>query len=72
MTTQHTHAGPFWQCRQRPVAGCPRCGELAGGAAARSGWQDAQRARDKQFRSDLEAHSCQRAGCGPVCTAFQW
>lgn len=30
--------GDYRTCRTRPTPGCPRCSELAGGAAAREGW----------------------------------
>lgn len=39
--TRHNHPGPYWQCRERPVPGCPRCRELVTGASPREGgWKD--------------------------------
>lgn len=70
--TTHTHDGPYWQCRQRPVPDCPRCAELAQGAVARAGWSDRQRASYAAWLAALAAHDCRRAGCGPVCTFGDW
>lgn len=51
---------------------CPRCRELAAGAAPRAGWNNAAKRFNEQFRRDLAAHDCKKSGCGPVCTAFDW
>lgn len=72
MITRHTHPGPYWQCRERPVPGCRRCTELSTGAPARQGWRQQQQARDQAFTRALAAHDCARAGCLPVCTFGDW
>jgi len=55
---------------------CKRCQELAAGAPARQGWQANYFKRKKeQEQRKLEAiknHNCEKAGCGPICTAFDW
>lgn len=45
---------------------CPRCQELAQGAAPRKGW--GQRSR---FNPAPRPHVCS-ANCGIVCTAGEW
>ena len=70
--TKHTHPAPFWQCRTRPVAGCPRCSELVAGAAPRDGYGDHARRLDAQRTQWIKEHNCERSGCGPVCVAFDW
>ena len=71
-------------CRRvfsRYDADCPRCQELASGAAPRSGWQAAYYARkahrENQDRRAIAAHFApggphDRGECGPICTAFDW
>ena len=62
----------------RPVAGtmCPRCRELAGGAAPRK-WSGLTRMAKATLRCDeVRAHFAserhQSGGCGPVCTFGEW
>lgn len=60
---------------------CPRCIELASGAAPRSGWQRdyfATKTRNESNeRAAIAAHFAPGGPhalgkCGPVCTAFDW
>jgi len=68
MTTKHTHPTIFG--RREP--GCPRCAELAAGAKPVQ-WSRAKRAaREAQFRAELAAHDCKRAGCMAICTFGDW
>ena len=64
MTTQHTHSVVFG----RKVAGCPRCAELAAGAAPVSGWGSATRQFQAVAIAAIRAHDCRLRRCGPVCT----
>lgn len=61
----------------RKTPGCPRCDELLAGAAPReahAGHLAAQRraAAEDDVARRIREHDCRTAGCGPVCTAFQW
>jgi len=68
MATKHTHQVVFG----RRVEDCPRCIELAAGAAPIQ-WRGSQRkAQDAAHIAAIRAHDCKRSGCGPVCTAFDW
>jgi hypothetical protein len=68
-TTKHTHRLVFG----RRVAGCPRCAELdAGAPAVRQPWRQRGALRQQQLRDAIRSHDCRVAGCGPVCTAFDW
>lgn len=51
---------------------CPRCIELANGAAPRAGWNDAKIAREEQFSRELAAHDCKERKCNVVCTFGDW
>lgn len=51
---------------------CPRCQELAIGAAPRAGWTDRRRQLDAQHREDIRRHDCRKAGCGTICTFGDW
>ena len=51
---------------------CPRCRELAAGAPPRAGWTTRKREGGTRFLRELREHDCERAGCGPICTAFDW
>lgn len=44
---------------------CARCRELLAGAPTR-GWGPSKNDRP------AAPHSCERSGCGPVCTAGEW
>ena len=69
MTTKHTCDGPVFG---RRTVGCPRCAELAAGAAPVV-WRGSRRAAaEAQLIRDIREHDCRKAGCGPVCTAFDW
>ena len=71
MATQHTHGPNFG----RKVEGCSRCAELTAGAAPIQGWglSRLDRAREDERRiQDIRNHNCHTAGCGVVCTAFDW
>jgi hypothetical protein len=61
MTTKHTHPMVFG----KREAGCPRCAELASGAAPIT-W--ARRDDDRQRSHEVRAHDCERSRCGNVCT----
>lgn len=49
----------------RRDAECPRCQELANGAAPRKGWGQSR------FQTPSRPHTCS-AKCGPVCTVGEW
>ena len=49
---------------------CPRCDELRNGAEPRKGWGRREPVRD--WREEIRNHDCEKSGCGPVCTAFEW
>ena len=68
MTTKHTHVMVFG----RRVAGCARCAELAAGAMPVAGWGAARKRADAQRLVWIREHNCKTAGCGPICTAFDW
>lgn len=56
---------------------CPRCQELAAGAAPREGWGSRALRQDEQRRRHMAAHFAPggphaRGECGPVCTAFDY
>jgi hypothetical protein len=74
--TPHNHEHmPFG----RRVAGCPRCEELANGAAPREGYNDRQQRLDAERSAAIRTHyqdhdnTCpyMRDGAG-VCVAFDW
>jgi hypothetical protein len=82
--TKHNHELlPFG--RKMPKGQCPRCDELHAGAPART-WGGRLIRRCGICGGPVEAgylnatceacqrrrHDCERSGCGPVCTAFQW
>lgn len=67
MNTKHNHQVIFG--RREP--GCPRCAELAAGAAPRQGWS-VRRTYEAQQIAAIRAHDCQKSGCGPVCTFGDW
>lgn len=52
--------------------GCPRCKELAAGAAPRTGWGDRRRREQEQQIREIRTHDCRAAGCGVVCTFGDW
>lgn len=67
-TTAHTHPVVFG----RKVDGCPRCTELRLGMPARQ-WRGQRAAAAGASRlAEIRAHDCKAAGCGPVCTAFDY
>jgi hypothetical protein len=67
-TTAHTHEPNFG----RKVAGCPRCAELANGAKPVVWAVSARKLEEQRTLAAIRNHDCKRAGCGPVCTAFDW
>lgn len=70
MTTRHTHRPNFG----RTVEGCPRCAELAAGAAPVR-WTNSPRARaadDARRAAEIRDHDCAQARCGVVCTFGDW
>lgn len=71
-TAQHTHGPNFG----RKVADCPRCEQLAAGAAPIE-WAGTRRARvDAQITRENDSHFTgqkhRSGGCGPVCTFGEW
>ncbi len=70
--TAHTCGGPKFG---RLTDGCPRCGELAAGAQARS-WGPARApqaaARAAAGAAPLGGAKHRSGGCGPVCTFGEW
>jgi hypothetical protein len=68
MNAKHNHQVIFG----RRVDGCPRCSELAAGAAPRQGWGATKRAADVSFRLALAKHDCKAAGCAHICTFGDW
>lgn len=61
----------------RKTPGCPRCDELLAGSPAReahAGHLAAQRRAhvEADIARRIREHDCHTAGCGPICTAFQW
>ena len=69
MTTRHTHQ----VCFGRKVEGCPRCIELANGAApiVQAFWGRKAAMEAEQIRA-IRSHNCKESGCGPVCTFGEW
>lgn len=55
---------------------CPRCVELANGAASRAGWQAHYYAQQERHAAQIRAHfesSEHKSGkCGVVCTFGEW
>jgi hypothetical protein len=72
-TTKHTCGGPAFG---RLTAGCPRCDELAAGAApVVQPWRKRESDDARRCREIAEhfAGECHRSGgCGPVCTFGEW
>lgn len=69
-TTKHTCGGPAFG---RRTAGCPRCDELAAGAApVTQPWRKHYADMAAQRAESIRTHDCKRAGCMSVCVAFDW
>ena len=66
------HAADCRRVWGRYDASCARCSELKAGAAPRPGWGGRGRQQAAQRLQDIRQHDCRKAGCGPVCTAFDW
>ena len=56
----------------RRVMGCPRCEQLARGAAPVKGWGARKKEQEAEFTRALKAHDCVKSNCGPVCTFGDW
>ena len=71
MTTKHSHPVVFG----RREVGCPRCEELAAGAAPVR-WAKSRKEQDARAVADVHAHfngeRHRSGGCGPVCTFGEW
>lgn len=71
-TTKHTCGGPSFG---RLTPGCPRCDELAGGAAPVK-WAMTSKQEDERRSAEIRAHfASQRhlgGSCGTVCTFGEW
>jgi hypothetical protein len=71
-TTKHGDGCVMSFGRLSADGSCERCDELRKGAPVRR-WSTSRRAADERRRvEEIQAHSCSRSGCGPVCTAFDW
>ena len=68
MTTKHNHTVVFG----RKVDGCPRCAELAAGAAPVQWRMDRKKAFEQSLINAIRTHDCKKSGCGPVCTFGEW
>ena len=64
-TTSTKHNADCNRAFGRRDANCPRCQELANGAAPRRGWGQSR------FNARKIAHVCS-TNCGPVCTVGDW
>lgn len=74
-TTRHTcndGRGPYFG---RRTAGCPRCDELAAGAAPVR-WAPSRRDDDERRAAEIRSHFASErhrsGGCGVVCTFGDW
>lgn len=65
-TTSTKHATDCRRAFGRRDPNCPRCQELANGAAPRRGW-----GQSRLTRTPSRVHTCS-ANCGPVCTFGEW
>jgi hypothetical protein len=84
-TTRHTCGGPAFG---RLTPGCPRCDELAAGAApvqwagcgprkrcttpGCGGYVERGEYAAACRSCQIRAHDCTASRCGTVCTAFDW
>lgn len=68
ITTPHNHQVVFG----KRVDGCPRCEQLARGAAPVKGWGTRKKEQEAEFTRALKAHDCKVSNCGPVCTFGDW
>lgn len=68
---RHSEACRMAYGRPRPDTGCPRCVELASGAAPRT-WHGRGRSSGYPSRDELRRHDCRQAGCAVVCTFGEW
>ena len=68
MTTKHNHTVVFG----RKVDGCPRCAELAAGAAPIQWNVSRKRMFEQNLINAIRTHDCKKSGCGPVCTFGEW
>jgi hypothetical protein len=73
--TKHTAACKMSFGKARPETGCPRCIELANGAAPVK-WARSRRDIDAENLREIDAHFAsekhQTGKCGPVCTFGEW
>ncbi len=51
---------------------CPRCKELAQGAAPKPGYSDFRKRQEKVQLDAIRNHDCRKSNCGPVCTFGEW
>ena len=68
-----THTAHCSRIFKRYDATCPRCQELAAGAAPRAGWNDLQKRQEAQRIKAIRAHdftACAKTNV--VCTHFDW
>lgn len=72
MTTKHTCNSARGPVFGRKTTGCPRCDELIAGAAPIVWAAQRRKVAEAAELRAIRAHDCKKAGCGPVCTAFEW
>jgi len=65
----HTCGGPAFG---RLTPGCPRCDELSAGATPRTQPWRTRPSEDATRTAEIRSHSCERSGCGRVCTFGDW
>jgi len=62
--------------KRAPQGECPRCDELAAGAAPRVGWGQSRAQQDAMRAAEIRAHFAsdkhRAGGCGLVCTFGDW
>lgn len=71
VATQTRHAYSCAKAFNRLDKTCPRCQELAAGAAPRAGWRSHRAEAEAQRATANARHVCD-ARCGVVCTFGQW
>lgn len=71
-TQKVTHKTDCQRVFSRYDMTCPRCYQLANGAAPRRGWGATKKMFDAQHLAAVRAHDCKASNCGPVCTFGEW
>ncbi|MFI6981539.1 hypothetical protein ACIBSV_23490 [Embleya sp. NPDC050154] len=71
-TTKHTcndGRGPVFG---RKTPNCPRCDELANGAAPVKWTWTSRRDDDARRAAEIRNHNCRTSGCSVICTFGDW